>query len=231
MSLLRKAFDLQVSVWPKIVTVGIVCGDHVLTGKRRDNGLWTSPGGHLDDGEALFDCARREVLEESGIKIEENQLEVISADRFISHRTGKPFIVIGFIANIPTEQKATAVNDPDDEIEEWKWVPISRHTPELQASVRHAKNDMLLLHLGLIDDWRLSMGDEKKMPKIDKDPRDQGRGLKDVSDDIQRPQTIPGNGQQVAEEEPKLPEPKPKTPEEMKANPEDLIRDDNVTGD
>jgi len=57
----------------------------VLLGKRNDDaekassdlhgeGMWTMPGGKLDFHETLIDGAYREVLEETGIKINKDKL-------------------------------------------------------------------------------------------------------------------------------------------------------------
>ncbi|MFJ2174469.1 NUDIX hydrolase [Streptomyces sp. NPDC087851] len=50
---------------------GVIVDDHgrALLIKRRDNGHWEPPGGVVEAGETLPDALRREVLEETGIKI------------------------------------------------------------------------------------------------------------------------------------------------------------------
>ena len=41
--------------------------NEVLLQRRKDNGLWSLPGGSLEPGESLEEAARREVLEETGL--------------------------------------------------------------------------------------------------------------------------------------------------------------------
>ncbi|MGW4244053.1 NUDIX hydrolase [Nocardia sp. NPDC004722] len=43
---------------------------HVLLIQRSDNGLWAVPGGALEFGESVSECAVRETLEETGINVE-----------------------------------------------------------------------------------------------------------------------------------------------------------------
>jgi 8-oxo-dGTP diphosphatase len=42
---------------------------NILVLRRKDNDKWTMPGGTLDFGESLTDCAIREVREETGFQI------------------------------------------------------------------------------------------------------------------------------------------------------------------
>lgn len=156
---------------PRIVVVGLLAGNQILTGKRRDNERWTNPGGHMDEGESLVEAAIREVKEEAGIDVSPEDLELVSAERIISIATGKEFSVFCFIAKVQKE-KASARNDPDKEISVWKWVDLQLDSPELAPQVRHARHDSVLCHLGLcrsngrlsrassFTEKRLAMGDD-----------------------------------------------------------------------
>jgi ADP-ribose pyrophosphatase YjhB (NUDIX family) len=55
-------------------------GEEILLMQRSDNGMWTLPGGHVEPGESLTDAALREVLEETGWKIELGRLVGVYSD-------------------------------------------------------------------------------------------------------------------------------------------------------
>lgn len=55
-----------------LIGVVVMRNDQILLGKRKGShaaGTWAFPGGHLEFGESVEDCARREVLEETGLKV------------------------------------------------------------------------------------------------------------------------------------------------------------------
>jgi len=55
--------------WITSAALVIDADSHVLL-KRDPNRGWELPGGHLDDGESILECAIREVKEETGIEVE-----------------------------------------------------------------------------------------------------------------------------------------------------------------
>ncbi|HZR45004.1 MAG TPA: NUDIX domain-containing protein [Ktedonobacteraceae bacterium] len=79
------------------VGVGVIVtkGNQVLLMKRRNShgdGTWSPPGGHLEYGEAIEECAIRETLEETGVKVTDITFRAITNDIF--EEPGKHYITI-----------------------------------------------------------------------------------------------------------------------------------------
>ena len=58
---------------------------------------WAPPGGHLEFGESFENCAMREVLEETGLKI--NGLKIAAATNDIFTNENKHYATIFLICN------------------------------------------------------------------------------------------------------------------------------------
>ena len=79
------------------VGVGVIVtkGEQVLLMKRQNshgNGTWSPPGGHLEFGESVEECAIRETYEETGVVIEDVTFRAITNDVFAEE--GKHYITI-----------------------------------------------------------------------------------------------------------------------------------------
>ena len=113
------------------VGVMILRDGKVLLGKRHDDpekadsalhgeGTWTLPGGKIDFKESFEVAAHREVLEETGIRIDKQNLELISVTNDIVEDAH--FVTLGFICqNFEGEPQ---VMEPD-EMTEWKWFSLN----------------------------------------------------------------------------------------------------------
>ena len=81
---------------PKVAAKSIVERDGNILMVRRANqpgyGLWSMPGGYVDRGEVVEQAASREVLEETGLKVEVDRLIGVFSEE--SH----PVIVIAFVS-------------------------------------------------------------------------------------------------------------------------------------
>ncbi len=88
----------------------------------RGEGTWTMPGGKLDFGESFEEGARRELLEETGLKLSSlDDLRVISLSNDIV--SDAHFVTIGMLCkNISGNPK---VMEPD-EITKWDWFPLDQ---------------------------------------------------------------------------------------------------------
>ncbi len=58
------------SLVPAASVVVVDSDGRVLLQRRTDNGMWVLPGGGMEIGESIADCARREVAEETGLAVE-----------------------------------------------------------------------------------------------------------------------------------------------------------------
>jgi 8-oxo-dGTP diphosphatase len=111
--------------------VMILKDNKVLLGKRHEDpnkadselhgeGTWTMPGGKIHFGEAFEQAAAREVMEETGIKVNEDKLKFISLAN--DKVRDAHFVTIGFLCeDFEGEAK---VMEPD-EITKWQWFDLN----------------------------------------------------------------------------------------------------------
>lgn len=79
-------------------------------------GTWTLPGGKMHFGETPESGICRELLEETGISLNESQVKLISVGN--DTIPGVQFITLGFLAEVSGKMPKTM--EPE-EIIEWRW--------------------------------------------------------------------------------------------------------------
>jgi phage-related protein (TIGR01555 family) len=122
-------------------------GDAILFGRRRDNGRWTLPGGHIAPLESHHQGAIRELKEETGI--EAKKLKFIGS-RMVEPTQGKSVHLNIYEHHADEDAKPTWKNDPDKEISEFRWVNSKAQLPpEISENLQHP-NNVALIHLGLL---------------------------------------------------------------------------------
>lgn len=105
------------------VGVGVLVvrgGDQFLLGKRCGKhipGVYAAPGGHLESGESFADCARREVLEETGLQATDVRFLCLGHYQFGSSQ----YVDVDMVANCP---EGTPIAMEPDKCFEWKWYQI-----------------------------------------------------------------------------------------------------------
>lgn len=116
------------SKWPyPRVGVGVMIQNEkgeVLLGLRQGShgaGEWSFPGGHLEFGETVFETAKREVEEETGLEVDEfNLISVFDEMRYMK-TDGKHFLNIGVKAKYKGgEPKVMEL----DKCREWRWFSL-----------------------------------------------------------------------------------------------------------
>ena len=110
-------------------------GDRLLLGKRissHSENSWQFPGGHLEFGETVEDCARREVAEEAGIKIRNIRSSGFTNDVFID--ADKHYVTL-FVSS-EYESGEVRVMEPD-KCEQWQWFQWGRLPEPLFLPIRN----------------------------------------------------------------------------------------------
>lgn len=118
----------------------IIKDKKILLGKRKNcagEGTWGLPGGHLQFGEDLIEAAKREVLEEIGVK--DGDLELISVTEGVKDEK-KHYIQVNFLlSNFSGEYK---LMEPE-KCEEWRYFELTDlpdlfppHRTIIQAFIR-----------------------------------------------------------------------------------------------
>lgn len=118
--LFRMALDERICHIPFIQTGSAVIiknsNDEILLQERTDNGRWGLPGGCQDLGEDLRDTAVREVYEETNVKLNRDELELIDN---ISGDSRKRVYPNGDI--VYNNTSLYLANITDDQIKNIKW--------------------------------------------------------------------------------------------------------------
>ncbi|NDJ81637.1 NUDIX domain-containing protein [Vibrio campbellii] len=91
----------------------------ILLGERvgaHGANTWATPGGHLELGESIEDCAKREVLEETGLIVD--SIEKFTFTNDIFEKEGKHYVTLFVVASSASGEPQ--VTEPD-KCKQWKW--------------------------------------------------------------------------------------------------------------
>ncbi|KAG2217172.1 hypothetical protein INT45_003596 [Circinella minor] len=125
----------------KAVRVGVGCfvkykdsnnNVKVLIGQRKGShgaGHWQLPGGHLEFNESFEECARREVLEETNLDI--NNIGFLTATNDMMKTEDKHYVTI-FMQATCQDPTQLQVMEPHKLKGEWLWIDfkdIGNYTP------------------------------------------------------------------------------------------------------
>lgn len=138
----------------RVATVAVVHGKHLLMGKRRDNGRWTVPGGHANDGEALHIAGARELEEESGIKTHHSNLTPMGESEIVKNDKGQTVEVQPYKFKPSKKPGTSMTDDPDAEVARWHWIDVSKGLPKHIATNMHVPRgrNVLMKRLNLHGD-------------------------------------------------------------------------------
>lgn len=170
----------------RVATVAVMHGNHLLMGKRRDNGKWTTPGGHAEGDEDLHSAAVRELEEESGLKAHHSHISPLAEAKTVQTDKGESIKVQPFKYEVAARPNTSMKQDPDAEVHRWTWVDISDGLPDDIKNNLHVpmERNALLPCLGLGDGEMKDCGaldkymKSKKMdPNKRHDPEDAHMGI------------------------------------------------------
>lgn len=114
----------------------IVRDGKVLLGKRKNAhgaGQWSFVGGHLEFGESIEDCARREALEETGVEIKDVRIGPYTND--FSKQAHNHYVTLFVMCTAKGEPQ---LMEPD-KCEGWQWISWDNLPDNLFLPVRHLK--------------------------------------------------------------------------------------------
>ncbi len=131
---------IQIRPVPAVNAAILDAHERVLLTRRsaavRESGKWCLPGGHFDGGEDWVAAVRREILEEVGLKIMNEELIGIYSDPKLTVSAVPTaegwygqFVVASFLVREYQGEVA-----PNDEVDEWGWFsPDKLPSPMLKS--------------------------------------------------------------------------------------------------
>lgn len=111
----------------KLIVHGIIKNDQdefLILRRSKENDVlplkWDIPGGKVEDGESLTDALKREISEESGVRI--NSSNVFYLIENVESSINKHFIKLVFIVDSDKSDKITLNPEEHDE---YKWITLN----------------------------------------------------------------------------------------------------------
>ncbi len=123
------------------VGVGVVFvrRGQVFLARRRGvlgGGTWGSAGGHLEYGETLEDCARREAMEEFGVRV--GELRYLCVSNIVAH--GRHYLDVEFLGDIGDQEPRLMEPDAFDG---FGWFPLDSPPGPLFQAMHYAIDSLL----------------------------------------------------------------------------------------
>ena len=98
---------------------------------------WGSAGGHLEFGETLEECARREAMEELGVAV--GELRVLCLSNIVAY--GRHYVDVEFLGEIGEQEPAPTAEDGS--FGEYGWYPLTDLPQPLFEPMRLAIESLL----------------------------------------------------------------------------------------
>ncbi len=121
------------------VGVAVIKEGRVLLGKRKNahgDGTWAFPGGHLEYQECWEDCAIRETLEETGLRIKNVRYGTVTNDIFQEEQ--KHYVTIVMLADYDFGD--VNLMEPD-KCERWEWFEWDRLPQSIFMTIQNLKRN------------------------------------------------------------------------------------------
>ncbi|MEU3546294.1 NUDIX hydrolase [Streptomyces longwoodensis] len=74
-------------------------------------GAWALPGGHVDEGETSRDAAARELLEETGVRVNAEDLKPIGVFDQPGRDPRGRYVTVAYLARVPADTQVSAGDD------------------------------------------------------------------------------------------------------------------------
>lgn len=145
-----KTFYKLAALRKEVGCVGVVYDGKMLMGKRRDNGKWTNPGGHLDPGEKPVDGAVRELYEEAGIKVDPSDLKHLISEDVITPK-GEKYKIHAYKLDLGKKPPTSMKEDPDAEVHRWQWIKYDGGMSKDVLENLHSPKNCILKAMGILE--------------------------------------------------------------------------------
>lgn len=132
------------------VGVGVMIqnkNNEVLLGLRKGShgaGEWSFPGGHVEFGETIFETAKRETKEETGLKVANFKLISVFDEMRYLKSDRKHYLGLGVLAKYPGGEPR--IIEPD-KCEKWCWFNLNNLPSPLfentEAIIKNFKNQTI----------------------------------------------------------------------------------------